>query len=341
MKKISVFGEINLKDNKIEQVSFELISKAKSLAYEAEKLKQGVNYLVEAVFIASYLVDDEIKKAYKAGADRVVLIKDSVFDEFYSTVYANAFLEYFEKKPSEVLLFPATIKGRAVAPRVTVQLDTGLVADCTEAEFILKNDNLYFAPTRPTFGSELMATILSKKMPYCATIRPGVFKSEFKYQDSGEFEEYIPVSYHEDRIKLISSNSEKNRESVDFSSAKVVLCGGYGLCENKGDEYYRKLKKIAKITDSNFAVTRKVVDFNLAESKYQIGQTGSSTQPKLYVAFGVSGAIQHIQGMKNSKTIVGINIDENADIFKYCDYKIVADAKKVIDDLLDYFDIKQ
>ncbi len=341
MKKILVFGEINLEDNKIEQVTFELISKAKKLVFEANNLKKDEQYFVEVVFVASYLVDDEIKKAYKAGADKVVLIKDSAFDVFYSTVYADAFLEYFEKNPAEVILFPATIKGRAIAPRVTVQLDTGLVADCTEAEFIVKNDKLYFAPTRPTFGSELMATILSKKVPYCATIRSGVFKAEFVYCDNGEFFEYTPISYHEDRIKLVRSIDDKEKNVVDFSNAKVVLCGGYGLYANKSDEYYKKLKKIAKITDSHFAVTRKVVDFNLAEAKYQIGQTGSTTEAKLYVAFGVSGAIQHIQGMKNSKTIVGVNIDENAEIFKYCDYKIVADAKKVIDDLLAYFDIKQ
>ncbi len=340
MKKILVYGELNSKDNTIEKVTFELLNKARRLSSEAKELKQDEEYIVEVVFCASYLVDDEINKAFKAGANRVVLIKDSVFDTFYSTVYADAFLEYFDKNPSDIILFPATPKGRLIAPRVTVQLDTGLVADCIEAEFVLKNDKLLFAPTRPTFGSELMATILSKKAPYCATIRKGVFKTDFSNAKTGEFVEYTPISYHEDRIKLIKTILNKDKNDVDFTNAKVVLCGGYGLYSNKSDEYYKKLKKLAKITDSFFGVTRKVVDFNLAEQKYQIGQTGSTVQAKLYVAFGVSGAIQHIQGMKNSKTIVAINTDENADIFKYSDYKIVADAKKVIDDLLIYFDIK-
>lgn len=340
MKKITVYGELNLENNQINDVTFELISKAKKLAVEAKKLKQDINYQIEAVFIASYLVDDEIKKAYKSGADRVVLIKDSVFDIFYSTIYANAFLEYYKNNPADVILFPATLKGRSVAPRVTAQLDTGLVADCTEAEFIIKNEEILFAPTRPTFGSELMATILSKKAPFCATIRPNIFKKEFIYSDNGEFVEYIPASYYEERIKLVRSILDKNENTVDFSNANVVLCGGYGLYGDKSDEYFIKLKKLSKITDSKFGATRKVVDFNLVDSKYQIGQTGSNVEAKLYIAFGVSGAIQHIQGMKNSKTIVAINTDENAEIFKYSDYKIVADAKKVIDDLLNYFNIK-
>lgn len=338
MKKIIVYGELNLKNNEIEDVTFELLTKAQKLTQEALKLNPEEKYYTEAVFSASYLLEDEIKKAYKAGADKVVVIKDSVFDTFYSTVYTNVFLEYFEKNPSDIILFPATPKGRLIAPRITAQLNTGLVADCTEVEFILKNNNVVFAPTRPTFGSELMATIISKKAPYCATIRPSVFKAEFSYKDNGEFIEYIPTSYHEDRIRLVRSILNKDNNTSDFSNAKVVLCAGYGLYDSK-NEYFGKLKKLAKITNSKFAATRKVVDYNLVEQKYQIGQTGSTVEAKLYIAFGVSGAIQHVQGMKNSKTIIAINTDENAEIFKYSDYKIIADAKKVIDDLLNYFDI--
>ena len=224
-----------------------------------------------------------------------------------------------------------------VAPRITTLLDTGLVADCTELNFVLKGEELKLAPTRPTFGAELMATILSKKNPQCATIRPKTFEPVFSYKEDGEFFEYTPTSVEENQIKLIRSLVDSNVSSYDFSDAKIIFAAGYGLAQGRETEYFDKLSQLAKYFGAKVASTRKVVDFGLMQPKTQIGQTGSTVNADVYVAFGVSGAIQHVMGMKNSKIIISINSDKDAEIFKYSDYKIVADAKKVIDEMIENY----
>ena len=179
-----------------------------------------------------------------------------------------------------------------------------------------------------------MATILSKKLPQCATVRAKTFKIEEKFQNrQGEFLEFIPNIIFDNKINIISTK-DLILDNVDFNSAKIVFCAGFGLYEGKDSPYIEKLKKLAKKFNAQFASTRKLVDMNIIERKYQIGQTGSNTTADIYIAFGISGAIQHIQGMKNCKTIIGINSDPEADIFKYCDYKITTDAKTVIDEML-------
>ena len=132
-----------------------------------------------------------------------------------------------------------------------------------------------------------------------------------------------------------SSFLAASKNDVDYSNSKIVLAGGWGICNSKSKEYIEKLQKLAKLLYADFATTRKVVEAGLADKCYQIGQTGSTATPELYIAFGISGAIQHVQGMKNSKVIIGVNSDKDADIFKYCDIKIVDDARNVIDEMLE------
>lgn len=342
MKKIIVYCEINNLTRTFDDVTYQLLSKARELKYSASLIGKtsdvkDYEYFVEAVALAPSLSRESISNALRSGADRVVLLKDSSFDIFVQTILASAFVEYFNSNPADIIIFPATPYGRIIAPRITTMLNTGLVADCTGLDFVLKKGELRLAPTRPTFGSELMATILSKKNPQCATIRPNVFKAEFV--DSVEInmdnytESLIKYPFEENRIKLINAITDKKTDKPDFLNAKVVLAAGFGIASGKKGEYFDKLEKLSRIMCANYAVTRKVVEMGYADKKYQIGQTGSTTQADLYIAFGVSGAIQHIAGMKNSKTIIAVNNDENADIFKYSDYKIVADAKKMIDEI--------
>lgn len=334
MKKIIVYCEADLVNKKLEEVSFELISKARSLTKTALDLKNE-EYQVEAVVLCDEINEESVKKAYKAGAHIFTLIKNDSLKVFYQTVFAQSFVEYFNQNKSDIIIFPATPKGRIVAPRITTSLDCGLVADCTGLDFIVRDDKLMFAPTRPTFGSELMATIISKTLPQCATVRPKTFSIEFIYEEKNEINLYEPVSYEENRMKLVKTVLDNAQNEYDFTNANIVLACGYGLVHNKDRKYFEKLEKIAKLIGAKVGSTRKVVDLGYMPQATQIGQTGSTVEAQIYVAFGISGALQHISGMKNSKKIVAVNIDEDAEIFKYSDYKIVANAKSIIDKLYD------
>ena len=250
----------------------------------------------------------------------------------------QSFVEYLKTTEAEIIIFPATPNGRIIAPRIATILETGLVADCTGLDFMMKDSKMVFAATRPTFGSELMATILTKTKPQCATVRPQTFIAEFDKQNEIKYSIYQPASYNESRLKLVSSVLDKTNNTADFVNTKIMLTAGYGLVSGKDREYFEKLEKLASLIGASVGSTRKVVDIGLMDQSTQIGITGATVSPDVYIGFGVSGAIQHIMGMKNSKIVIAINTDENAEIFKYADYKIVADAKKIIDELLSKFE---
>ncbi len=331
MNKITVYGEIQ--NNDVTTSTLELVSKAYELKLQSNnEFNQDIK--IETAIISDKMDEFVKQKIFNAGSDRIVLIKYKQEQEFLPTIYSKIFVEYYNQNLSDVVLFPATEKIRTLAPRITTMLDTGLVADCTELELILKNNEVKLAATRPTFGGELMATILSKKNPQCATVRPKTFKIKEVNNKSDDFFEFSPSIYDEDRIKLLRNLVDSSVDTSTLASAKIVLVGGFGIISNNKKEYFDKLQKLAKIFNASVGTTRKVVDYGILPYEKQIGQTGLTIQPELYIAFGVSGAIQHIMGMKNSKAIVAINTDENAEIFKYANYKIVADAKEVIDELL-------
>ncbi|MBQ8635492.1 electron transfer flavoprotein subunit alpha/FixB family protein [bacterium] len=337
MKKIIVYCEANLSEKKLLDVSYELISKAYELTLKA---KESINedYIVEAVTLCHEIKDESVKKAFMAGASRFVHVKDATFCNFSQTIFAQCFVEYYNNSQGDIIIFPATQKGRILAPRITTILDTGLVADCTGLDFIIRENKLKFAPTRPTFGSELMATIISKKNPQCATVRPKTFTATFDKNIDGELNEFIPNYYQEPRMKLLRSVVDNSSKSDNFDNYKIIFVAGYGLVDKKDKKYFTRLERLAEIFGAKVGATRKVVDMGLMPISSQIGQTGVTITPEVYVSFGVSGAIQHIMGMKNSKTVIAINTDENAEIFKYSDYRIVADAKKIIDEMLEQLD---
>ena len=334
MEKIYIYCELNNDDNNLEDTAYELISKAHKLKLQAHVLKNNSEFEIVAIALGEKIDEFSIKKAYEAGADEVVLIKNENLKRFSQTIFAQSFIEYFCQKPANIILFPATATGRILAPRITTILETGLVADCTGLDFVLKEDELRLAPTRPTFGSELMATILSKKDPQCATIRPKTFKADFTKEPEGKYSEYQSITYGEDRIKLLNSEYKEEENTANFSDAKIVLIAGYGLLESKNKEYFEKIKRLAEALGAKIGTTRKVVDYKILPQNMQIGQTGATIDANLCISFGVSGAIQHVMGMKNCKTIIAVNNDENAEIFNYADYKIIANAQEVIDELL-------
>ncbi|MBQ8476612.1 electron transfer flavoprotein subunit alpha/FixB family protein [bacterium] len=330
MKKIAIYSEVE--NSQLTDVSYELLTKASELKVFAKNLKDE-EIEITSFSIAPSLDEKSIKNAYYSGADNVILIKNKDFSQFNQVLFLNAFLNFYDKNKFDYILFPATPTGRILAPRITTSLNTGLVADCTGIDFILKDNELKLAATRPTFGAELMATILSKRTPECATVRPKTFAAKFDTSREGKYIEYsCPASYS---IGLRPVGSTKvESDDFDFNNSKVILAAGFGLYDGRDNEYIEKLKKLADILGADFAASRKLVDFGAVSAKYQIGQTGQTVTPDIYIAFGISGAIQHIQGMKNSKTIVAVNSDPNAEIFKYSDYKIVGDAKGLIDEML-------
>ncbi len=337
MKKIAVYTEFDFKNNTLSEVSYELISKMFSLKERAKDLTSDLlyNYTIDAIVLANEIDDALANKIYSAGADRIVLIQCQEFETFNTVLYSKAFLEYYQMTYYDCIIFPATVKTRMVAPRITTALDTGLVADCTNIDFVLKDNELKLASTRPTFGSELMAVILSKKNPQCATVRAGVFKAEFNNSKQGELIKFCVNLKRDANIEILNSIINDKAKSY-FDGAKIILAGGFGIAGNNS-LYYKKLQKLADKINAKTASTRKVVDYNYMSFETQVGQTGQTVTPDIYIAFGVSGAIQHICGMKNSKKIVAINTDRNAEIFKYSDIKIVADAKEIIDKLLEKY----
>lgn len=329
MKKIAVYTEV--KDTILDETAYELLSKAFELKTFAKNIND-TEIKITAVAISDKIDKQSVSKAYQAGADSFVLIKNDNFRQFEQILYAKAFLSYLETNPQDYILFPATPTGRMVAPRITTSLNTGLVADCTGINFILNENELKLASTRPTFGAELMATILSKQKPECATIRPKTFTVKLNNANSGEYNEFRFCEDYFSPYVLIDRSQDKNNK-ISFDGKKVIFAAGFGLYEGDNKGYIEKLFNITKKLNVGFALSRKLVDFKIMSNEYQVGQTGATVSPDLYVAFGISGALQHIQGMKNSKKIIAINTDENAEIFKYADYKIVADAKKIIDEL--------
>ncbi len=338
MNKIIVYCDVNFEQKSLENVSYEIISKAYDLIKDInENLSDDMKYVIEAVALCDEISPQYIKKAFQAGAGRFVLIKDKSLENFSQCVFSKCFCEYFNQNPSPIILFGATQIGRIVAPRITTILNTGLVADCTGLDIAYEEGKIKLLATRPTFGSELMATILSKTNPQCATIRPKTFIAKFDKDIAGQLFEFHPTSYEETRIKFLRRILDNSSDAVDFSNAKIVLSGGFGLNDGKDKKYFLRLEQLANLVGAKVGASRKVVDFGLMPQSAQIGQTGSTTTADVYVAFGISGAIQHICGMKNCKTIIAINTDENAEIFKYADYKIVEDAKALIDDMLATF----
>ena len=332
-KKIFVVCEYRKNQNIFREVSFELLSAANSLSKQAKE-EFNVDYKVYAIVLDSG-IDADFCQLSKYGAQEIIYLKNQKFSYYDCCYYSQALVELFKAKDPDIVLFGATNTGRELAPLVTSSLNTGLTADCTALSLVQNKGEIKLAATRPTFGGVLMATILCKNNPQCATVREGVFKkNEFEYMT---LTEEFPLSesiFSRSPLKLLEFSPYELREST-FENAKVILCGGKGL---KTRENFEKLEKLAKLTGCAVAASRGAVDKGFASQEIQVGQTGKTVAPQVYVAFGVSGAIHHISGMSASKTVVAVNNDPNAPIFENCDYKIVADAVEIIDKLLEKFD---
>ena len=308
----------------IAPVSFELIGKAKELA-------KSLNTSVSAV-LCGYDVASLADELGEYGADTVVLIDDPALESYMTEPYAHAMKSVIDFFKPEIVLYGATTIGRDLAPRVSARVHTGLTADCTKLEIDPETGRLLM--TRPAFGGNLMATIICPDFrPQMATVRPGVMQKAAR--EEGRRARVLPFGVkfeRNDRYIEILDVIKKMNESADISEAKILVAGGRGMGSK---ENFQMLYDLAEALGGRVAASRAAVDSGWADKELQVGQTGKTVRPKLYIAVGISGAIQHMAGMEESEIIIAINRDETAPIFSIADYGVVGDLNKVVPMLTD------
>ncbi|NJO88467.1 MAG: electron transfer flavoprotein subunit alpha/FixB family protein [Chloroflexia bacterium] len=335
MRNVFVYCEL-LEDNTVADVSLELLTKGKSLA---ERL--GVK--LEAVLIGSGLNGVE-NQVFKYGVDVAHKADDKRLAPFTTLPHTSIISKLLKEKDPQIVLFGASSVGRDLAPRVASAVKCGLTADCTSLEigdhYVKKTDTTYkdlLYQIRPAFGGNIIATIINPDMhPQMATVREGVMKMEvFDENCKGEVNNLDIAQYVKDEdfvVEIIERHIEKSK--VNIKSAPIIICGGYGVGSK---ENFSQLYKLAGVLGGEVAGTRAAVDAGFIEHERQVGQTGVTVRPKLYIACGVSGAVQHRVGMDKSAMIVSINTDENAPISNIADYNIVGDLNTVIPKLIKYY----
>lgn len=323
-KQILIYAEVT-RENYIHTVFFELANKAQELA---EKLD---NAEVNALLISKKGLADEYKEAFvNSGINKIYAIEDDMFGTYNTDYYSKAAVETIKEIQPEILLIGATNQGRDLAPRLSTALHTGLTADCTGLDI---NDKGQLAATRPTFGGQLMATILCKNLPQMATVRPKVFKPAEKnnVKQTEIISKSVNLESIPKNIEILEFHKKLTDSLNELDSAEIIVAGGRGM---KNEEGFRLLKEFADKIGAAVGASRVAVEMGLASHEMQIGQTGKTVTPKLYIACGISGAIQHTIGMKNSNKIIAINIDANAPIFDIADYGMVGDAFEILPELI-------
>jgi electron transfer flavoprotein alpha subunit len=266
-----------------------------------------------------------------AGAHKVYLAEHPRLKDFLEETYAAALTELARQFQPEIILAGATYAGRAFIPRVAAGLKTGLTADCTA--FALDPEKRLLLQTRPAFGGNIMATIITPRtFPQMATARPGVFKAR-PVADFPEGE-IIPVDTAyldgDGRSRFVATVAEI-KERVPLGAAEVIVAGGRGLKEGKN---FRLLEELADLLGGAVGATRAAVDAGWIAYPHQIGQTGKTVAPRIYIACGISGATQHLVGMQSSDFIVAINKDPQAPIFQVADVGLVGDLFEIIPALI-------
>lgn len=273
-------------------------------------------------------VDSSVKAAASHGADLVYVVEGKEYEHYTTDAYAHALCTLVEKYGPTSILIGATNNGRDLGPRVSCRLKTGLTADCTSLAIDEESGNV--AWTRPAFGGNLMATILCPdNRPQIGTVRPGVFKKGDA--DEGRSAEIVKEDIHVEasaiRTELIEVIKELAGELVDLEGAEIIVSGGRGV---GGPDGFKPVKALAEALGGVVGASRAAVDSGWISHSHQVGQTGKTVGPKIYIACGISGAIQHVAGMSSSKTIIAINKDETAPIFNVADYGVVGDLFEIL-----------
>ena len=320
MSNILLYAEVT-KENFLHTVLFELAYKAQELAKKLD------NADVSALLICKTGLAEEFKEAFiNSGFNYVYIAEDDRLSNYSTELYSKIAVDIINEIKPEIILIGATTQGRDLAPRISSALHTGLTADCTGLDI---NEKGQLAATRPTFGGKLMATILCKTMPQMATVRPKVFKPapENIVKDTKFIYIKPDIDHIETKVKVVEFVKGLNTAINELDSAEIIVAGGRGM---KNEAGFELLKNFAETIGACVAASRGAVEMGLAPVDIQIGQTGKTVTPKLYIACGISGAIQHIVGMQESDKIIAINTDEKAPIFDICDCGYVGDVFEIL-----------
>jgi len=313
---IWVFAE--QRDGKLKSVGYELLAKGRQLADTLE---------TELCAICLGHNINEVEQLIAYGADKVYLVDDPALANHQEELYTRGLVKLIQQYRPEIVVAGATSLGRSFIPRVAAILRTGLTADCTGLE--IDTDRRLLLQTRPTFGGNIMATIICEaKRPQMSTVRPRVFKKGMP--DTKRKGQIIKVDFNGEsitsRTKLLDF-VEDLTERVKLEDADIIVSGGRGLGKA---ENFQLLEELATVMGAALGSSRPPVDDGWLPYSHQVGQTGKTVCPRLYIACGISGAVQHLAGMQTSDTILAINDDPNAPIFEVATYGIVGDLFKVV-----------
>lgn len=315
--KNSVWVCLEQTDGKIAGVSYEMLS-------EARKLADQLSTEVCAVLMGAQ-VQDQAKEAFAYGADKVYVCDDEKLKDYRTDSYCKVLENLVKENTPDILLLAATTNGRDLAARLASRLETGLAADCVA----LNLEDGQLVATRPTYGGNIMADVVfPEKRPAMCTIRPNALsKSE---PDTSKTGEVIAVAMDAEEAELRTKVREvlaKASGEISLTDAQIIVSGGRGLGDASG---FDLIREFAQTLGAAVGASRAAVDAGWIPYEHQVGQTGKTVAPKLYIACGISGALQHLAGMKTSDVIVAINKDEEAPIFGVANYGIVGDLYKVI-----------
>lgn len=319
-KGVWVFAE--QKDGKIASVVYELLG-------EGRKLADNLGVELSAVLLGE-TVEGETRELITHGADLVYLVEDAALKNFNDEPYAQVLTELIREFKPEIVLCGATSVGRSFIPKVAVRLRTGLTADCTGLE--VDEERRLLLQTRPAFGGNIMATIICpESRPQMATVRHKVM--DMAKCDESHDGNVIRRSFNgklNSRTKVLKLVDEIE-ETINLAEADIIVSGGRGLGEAKN---FSLIRELAKEFDAAVGASRATVDAGWIPYSHQVGQTGKTVKPKIYIACGISGAIQHLIGMQSSDVIVAINKDPDAPIFKVATYGIVGDLFEIIPEFI-------
>lgn len=317
-----------------EQRGGELLNVAIELLGEGRKIADELETELTAVLLG-HNVDDDAETCIKYGADRVLYADSELLDVYTTDGYAKVIYDLIQDRKPEILLIGATNIGRDLGPRLSARVHTGLTADCTRLDVDKENRRLMM--TRPAFGGNLMATILCPNhRPQMSTVRPGVMEKAKPVEGrKGEIEKFTPELTADDIKAKVIETVKSDKPVVALEEAPIIVSGGRGLGNAEG---FKLIEELADKLGGVVGASRATVDSQWIDQPHQVGQTGKTVRPGLYVACGISGAIQHLAGMQDSKCIVAINKDKDAPIFEVADYGIVGDLYEVIPALIEALD---
>ncbi|WP_074116337.1 electron transfer flavoprotein subunit alpha/FixB family protein [Clostridioides difficile] len=319
----NVLVVIEQRENVIQTVSLELLGKATEIAKDYDTK-------VSALLLGSK-VEGLIDILAHYGADEVIVVDDEALAVYTTEPYTKAAYEAIKAADPIVVLFGATSIGRDLAPRVSARIHTGLTADCTG--LAVAEDTKLLLMTRPAFGGNIMATIVCKDFrPQMSTVRPGVMKKNEPDETKEAVINRFKVEFNDaDKLVQVVQVIKEAKKQVKIEDAKILVSAGRGM---GGKENLDILYELAEIIGGEVSGSRATIDAGWLDKARQVGQTGKTVRPDLYIACGISGAIQHIAGMEDAEFIVAINKNPEAPIFKYADVGIVGDVHKVLPELI-------